>query len=750
MVFQHPSARKHKLALKKYWHPTLVFGSLLVMLIWYAANAKVVSEQKVAEDDAISDLVNYSLLFKEDVLRRSLDLDRVLHFVRRSYERSGYHADWRALLAEEFTANAGTVQFAVIDRDGIMVTSTALPVPAGKIDLSDREHYKYHRDAISDTVHVSKPVLGRASNRWSIQYTRKFTDRAGHFAGVIVASLDPELLLASYRRLASQPRIGFALLGEDLTIKAGAGLFASQVGSQWNDGNDKRVLQTKGRDVDVSDRDFGGWRSLVAVRGVPGLPMSVAMTLRLADNTASLVWNEYYLGASVLSLAIYLAVFGSHRRQRRHVTHMTRLAHSDTLTKLPNRLSFQQTIKALINENSCGGRFALHLIDLDHFKAVNDTHGHPVGDELLRKVAERLKASVRVGDIVFRLGGDEFALLQIGITSIEDAEVVAQRICQVLANPFDLSGIQVFVGASIGIAILDDELCSAPSLLKAADIALYRAKDMGRGTHCPYSKDISDELQARRELEREIRSATAKRQIEVHYQPKVDLTDGNRIVGYEALVRWRHPERGLVPPIDFIQVAEESGSIVAIGAWVLEQACADFVHRPDDQTVAVNCSAIQLSHGNFLETVTQVLSRTSLPARRLEIEITETALMSQDASVLGQLEGLRQLGVRIAMDDFGTGYSSLGYLERYPIDCIKIDRSFVSKLGEEPRAAAITRIIISLAAELKICVVAEGIESRSQADLLAAMGCRIGQGYLFGRPALPCELWPKEQHRRSA
>jgi predicted signal transduction protein with EAL and GGDEF domain len=362
-------------------------------------------------------------------------------------------------------------------------------------------------------------------------------------------------------------------------------------------------------------------------------------------------------------------------------------------------------------------------------------------------VAARLKAAVRPTDIVYRLGGDEFALLQTDGTSGDGGQVVARRICRLIAEPFEVAGHRLLIGASVGIAAIKPEVPDATALLKAADIALYLAKSEGRGTYREYSAELNDAISQRLSLENDLRMAIEREQLELHYQPKVRLNDGCRTTGYEALVRWRHPERGLVPPNDFIPLAEETGLIVQLGEWVLMRACRDLVAKSPNHTVAVNVSAVQFKRGVVTEVVQRALVLSGLEPSRLEIEITESMLMNDDALVQEQLDALRALGVHIALDDFGTGYSSLSYLERYPIDSVKIDRSFVAKLGTAPRAAAIIKAIIALVGELGMVPVAEGVEHKEQADLLETLGCELAQGYLFGKPQPAASIWPEgERH----
>jgi diguanylate cyclase (GGDEF)-like protein len=374
-------------------------------------------------------------------------------------------------------------------------------------------------------------------------------------------------------------------------------------------------------------------------------------------------------------------------------------------------------------------------IDIDNFKTVNDTLGHPVGDLLLQAVAGRLERLVREDDVVARLGGDEFAILQSDVTQAAEVAGLARRLLAAINEPFDLDGHLVTAGASVGIAIAPTDGEDSDQLLKNADLALYRAKGDGKGTSRFFEQEMDARARAHRKLEIDLRAALKASELEVHYQPLVNLATG-AATGYEALLRWRHPERGMVPPEEFVPVAEETGLIGALGAFVLTRATADAARWPEPLKIAVNLSPLQFRSGNLLAVVTGALQASGLPARRLELEITETLLLDKSGLVLATLHALRALGIRISMDDFGTGYSSLSYLRSFPFDKIKIDRSFVHDLGANADSQAIVKAVVSLGASLGITITAEGVETESDLARLKAEGCDEGQGYLFSR-ALP-------------
>jgi diguanylate cyclase (GGDEF)-like protein len=429
------------------------------------------------------------------------------------------------------------------------------------------------------------------------------------------------------------------------------------------------------------------------------------------------------LGTIVRSLAVFQA----------NVSQIAFLAHHDALTGLPNRALFRDRIEQAIVRLDRDPGFAVLCLDLDRFKVVNDTLGHPVGDELLRQVAERLVACVREGDSVARLGGDEFAVILMDVTDPAAVARRAGRIIEVVGADYSIDGHQINIGTSIGMAIAPADGATSSVLLKNADTALYGAKSNGRGASCFYEDSMNTALQLRRETEVGLRHAIALDEFRLHYQPLV-AAGSRRISGFEALIRWQHPVRGLISADGFIPVAESSGLIGAIGHWVLCRACRDAAGWPDDIRIAVNLSPSQFKDKNLVDNVRSALTTSGLAANRLELEITESVLLNDSDAILEILGQIKALGVLIAMDDFGTGYSSLSYLRSFPFDKVKIDRSFVQDLPDDENAIAIVRAIIGLSNTFGMSVTAEGVESEAQAALLERERCTQLQGYWFSRP----------------
>ncbi|MCP1537190.1 EAL domain-containing protein [Methylorubrum extorquens] len=434
-------------------------------------------------------------------------------------------------------------------------------------------------------------------------------------------------------------------------------------------------------------------------------------------------------------IATYEDVTQRYEAEARIIT----MARKDALTGLANRMVFGERLEeaAARLDDGAGAGFATLCLDLDRFKEVNDTLGHPIGDGLLRSVAERLQGCLRDTDLVARLGGDEFAIVQAGVQAgthaRRDASALAKRLIAAFQQPFLLDGHTVTVGLSIGISLAPEHGTSPEKLLKSADLALYRAKATGRGCWAFFDEEMDVELRKRRALESDLKKAVGNGEFELVFQPIVKL-DRQRIASCEALLRWRHPERGYVSPADFIPLAEETGTIGEIGEWVLRKACSEAATWPSNIRVAVNVSAAQFKNAAVVRAVMDALAASGLPAHRLELEITESVLLNDSVTTLATLHTLKRLGVRVAMDDFGTGFSSLSYLQSFPFDKIKIDQSFVRNLAAPGNSRLIVRSVVGLGRSLGITTTAEGIETEAQLEQLRLEGCDEGQGYLFSRP----------------
>jgi diguanylate cyclase (GGDEF)-like protein/PAS domain S-box-containing protein len=450
--------------------------------------------------------------------------------------------------------------------------------------------------------------------------------------------------------------------------------------------------------------------------------------------------DVHFVQASANVLADAIERHASDQALRHRVLH-------DPLTGLPNRLSFIDSLSDALQRSAVSGSpVGILFLDLDNFKLINDSMGHHAGDELLRAVAPRLRAHLRPGDIVARFGGDEFGLLVDRLADEAEAVAIADRIAAAFAEPYPMGGVEHFVSASIGIAVAQPggrEPVVADALIRDADAAMYRAKERGRARCEIFDAEMRAGALLRLEVERELREAIERRELELHYQPLIALRSGE-ITGFEALVRWRHPRRGLLDPGDFVSVAEDSGLIEPIGRWVQESACGQILEwhhlRPDERPfdVSVNLSARQVTHRDLPATVAEILGASGLDPVHLRLEVTESVLVEESATAVSTLEALSEIGVGLVLDDFGTGYSSLAYLNRFPFDGLKIDRSFIDALGVEQERTAIVEAIIGMARALSLDVIAEGVENEAQMSELERLGCDYAQGHLFSK-ALPAK-----------
>jgi diguanylate cyclase (GGDEF)-like protein len=848
------------------WFNATTFGLLMVALVWLGIFAKHIENRAHDRTSAVRDTENMTLLFEENVLRSIGEMDKAILYLRRTIETTAAPKNYGAIVNTTDVLSALIVQVAVIDAGGIMRASNVGPQPAPPTDLSDREHFRYHLDRAGDQLFVSKPLIGRASGRWSVQLTRRLSKPDGRFDGVVVASFNPDHFAKFYGRIDLGAGSSFALVGMDGIVRAAggqAGIPRYALGQAFKD---TALLErtNAGRDGAFTEiARTSGEEELVSMRKVTGHPLAVVVSMAepaiYEDSTGSL---KFYAPIGVLlSLMIAVVTMQARKAERQvklkarqlQVTleHMSqgimmvtkdlsipimnrkcaellelpadylvrpptfaelmqyqeehgefaqallpenltpmdvfgpgdaagkfemyervrpngtvlevrsarlddggfvrtftdvtrrmkaqseadRLASQDVLTGLANRRVLGEALDRL-TASTVGTpipSFAILCLDLDRFKIVNDTQGHAVGDLLLKAVAKRMKQSLRSSDLVARLGGDEFAVLLESIDREVSPEIVAQRLVETISRPYDIDGHQLIIGASIGIALGPADAATTNEVLIAADLALYAAKSAGRGTYRFFAREMNEEIRARQEIETDLRAALIEGQLELYYQPVVALAD-RRIVGFEALARWNHPHKGLVTPDKFIPVAEDCGLIEALGVWALRAACKQAMQWPDQMRIAVNLSPSQFASASLADTVERVLVETGLPARRLELEITEGLLMRNTDRTLATLHRLKALGLRIAMDDFGTGYSSLSYLQSFPFDKIKVDRSFVRDVATSTHAGTVVRSVIDIAAALGMTTTAEGVETEDQCARLQSLGCDEAQGYLFGRP----------------
>jgi diguanylate cyclase (GGDEF)-like protein len=530
------------------------------------------------------------------------------------------------------------------------------------------------------------------------------------------------------------------------SLKLGFCIFSAQHCITTNNERLRRLLKLNSTDhtIGITAADFFQW--MLSNLGPLALGHARAENyIVLCRSTEKASLNLVFQSGQVIHIAHSAGAFGGFVQTFEDVTDRRKaeakashLASHDVLTDLPNRRLLKQHIHVSLNDTHAD--CAVLCVDLDRFKSVNDSLGHAGGDALLVEVTKRLKSCVRAGDTVGRLGGDEFVILIASVLDRDDAAAMASRVVTEIGKPFDILGHSVLVGASVGVAMAPSDGDSPDRLIKSADMALFEAKRDGRGCYRFFEPELEERARQRQALENDVRIAVDKGQFELHFQP-VFSARHQKLVGFEALIRWNHPIRGRVSPLDFIPITEELGLITKLGDWIIDEACRCAVQWPDGVVVAVNVSARQFINHDLCSVINQSLLRHGLAPSRLEIEVTESAIMENGSEVAATLQRLRHQGIGIAMDDFGTGYSSLAYLRRFHFSKVKIDRSFINGLETEAQSIAIVRAIVALCKSLNIVVTAEGVETDAQADILRLENCDFLQGFLLGKPTHAHEVF---------
>lgn len=837
-------------------------GLITVGILW--AGVALMFHRDLQQDYAsvVQRNENYALLFQENILRSLGELDKTLLYLRRRVEALKDTTDYQKIVESTDVQSDIIVQVAITDANGMAWASNAVKKLTRPIDISDREHFKFQVNNTKDTLFISKPVIGRASRKWSVQLTRRYVNKDGSFAGVVVASMDPAYFTSFYDQIKLGNDTSVAMIGSDGVVRSEGGGAIPQVAlGQDLSGTDLfERLQDTADGTFIEPRSVAQESLVVSARRVSGYPLWVTVSTKerqiylsawsslrrnaliagfltvlvllalekilraeakaeqkakqlqltlehigqgimlvtrdgdvpvinqrcaellllpravieappkldelikcKAGNDVARMWSEDRLaadpneagsrerhGSTIADLrrsdgafievrktwlpdGAFVQTFTDITKRREAEAYITKLASEDPLTSLHNRRVFRAKMQEVC-ERSAQSRFAVLFMDMDRFKVVNDTLGHRTGDQLLIQVAKRLQSVLDESAVLARLGGDEFAVLLPAIRSNDQVAAVAQRIIDAVAEPFAVEQNVITTGISIGIAIGPDHGKTADALLVAADLALYSVKVGSRGTYCIFERRMNDEVNSRREIELQLREALTGGGLAVHYQPIVDLQN-YAITGFEALMRWPHPTKGMISPAKFIPVAEECGLIDALGHWILVEACHKAKEWPEAMRISVNVSPIQLAKPDFVASVQSVLSETGLEPRRLVLECTETIFIEDSDKMLSTLHKLKQIGVQIALDDFGTGYSSLSYLRSFPFDIVKIDRSFVSDLEASASCSVIVQAVILIAGSLGIKTVAEGVETEAQLKLLKLLGCNDVQGYLLGVPA---------------
>ena len=729
-----------------------IFGVIIIVMLWAGIFLKYAQDVRSDLKDADRTSQGFTMVFEENVLRSIDELDNVLFYLRRGIEARKGSTDYNAILHSIDIPGDIVVQVSIIDAQGIMRASSAGPQPAPTVDLSDREHFRAQLDSKEDRLFISKPLIGRVSGKWSVQLSRRLSNADGSFGGVVVVSLDPEHFTNFYEKIDWASSGSIALIGSDGVVRAAGGQSGGLKMSQDIHGTELFTRMQSRTNHTFEQRDAStGQSRLVALRKVKGHPLWVTVSLDKDEVLASSVANLRMdcIAAALLTLFTLAAMellfrteAGSREKSKElelTLESMARLASEDSLTGLLNRRGFRSALADIHDQRRMDVNvpdqfeYAVLLLDLDRFKIINDTLGHRIGDLLLEQTARRLQASLRSTDVLARLGGDEFAVIARYIKTRTALDDLANCLIRVIRQPFDLEGYRVRTTISVGVAVSPMDGITADDLIVAADLALYAAKEHNRDSCQFYQASMTKDLIDRRQIEVDLREAIERNELELYYQPIVNLHD-NTVTGFEALARWNHRTRGFVPPSDFIPVAEDTGMMPWLGEWALNEACGKIAQLPEHVKLAVNLSPVQFSAPDLIDVVRRALNASGLAPNRLELEITERLLLENNEHTMSMLRQLRELGISIALDDFGTGYSALGYLRKFPLDKIKIDRSFITDMATRSDQVAIIQAVLSIARALGMVVTAEGVETVVQKDFLKALGCDSAQGFLFGKP----------------
>ncbi len=863
-----------------------LLGLFGVVVLWAGVLFSLAHERQKAVEGARQDMSNLARAFEETVVRSLKSVDQSLLYVREAYLKDPTGFDLSAWARSTESLSDVVFQFSRIDRDGLLATSN-FAATGNRIDLSDREHFRVQLDPAQDRMFISRPLIGRASKKWSLNLTRKLLAASGAFDGVIVVSLDPHYLSRFYNSVDLGHSGLVALAGTDGIVRAlaaggadvppggpvpGVGGQTRGIGASLAGGAEMAALARAGAGTLEQTSAIDGVTRIEAYRAVRGYPLFVVVGIAKDDVLAihrdnvriyllvALLLSVALIGASVLIIArqtrlararaalhdsqlafadksqmlettleamsqgiLMIDAAGRAKVCNKRAAallglpeammqgqptlvtireairdaagdgrdetsallpspdHATTLAHEtvtehrlpngvllemrtrplpegglvqtytditaraaaeemlgvaaarDHLTGLANRNGFAQKIEAALAAARRNAReVTVMCLDLDRFKAVNDTLGHDGGDRLLRQVADRLRDTLRTTDVIARMGGDEFAIVLAGHNPA-GAGHVAQMLLTALQTPFQIGGEEANIGASIGIATYPMDGATSEQLLRNADAALYQAKACGRNAWRAFNSEEGERGRYRAALEQDLARAMEKRQFSLAFQPICNALSGEA-VSFEALLRWSHPDRGLVPPGEFLPIAEDSGLIIPLGRWVLETACTEAATWARPLRISVNISPSWFHSHDLARLIHDVLERTGLDPKRLELEMTEAALIDPNHDIAQTMTDLRAMGIRLVLDDFGAGEASLDYLRRFPFDQVKIDRSFMRALSSDRQARTLVESILAAAQSRGIEVVAEGVETQEQLTMLRHMRCDWVQGFLMGHP----------------
>ncbi|WP_175760354.1 bifunctional diguanylate cyclase/phosphodiesterase [Burkholderia ambifaria] len=723
-----------------------LLGMLALALLWAVIIARLSVEKDSAYKEAAASAAILSSALEQHTVKAIHQVDQITRFVKFEFEKSPAHFNLASAVEKGVVPSDTLIQVSLVNAKGILFANTA-DIHPQPINLSDREHFKVHLAHNDDRLYISKPVLGRVSSHWTLQMTRRLNNPDGSFAGIVVVSEDPSYFTNDFYNNAAIGKEGVISVVSDTgaVLARRTGSLSNAPGAFSASGVYPIAERVTGTIIDPID----GVTRIVSYRHLDGYPLAVMVGLSQTEEFADYTHtrNVYLLMTSFITLAM-LAFFsvatGLIGKLLGREREMTQLAEYDLLTGLANRYATLRGLRNDVSMPASLSRLGLLFIDLDNFKTVNDTLGHNAGDIVLQMTASRLSDAVGDEGSLARIGGDEFVVVMKGDDVERRAVRLAEAIIRMFGEPFDVRGSSFVLHASIGIALHSVANESEIDLLKKADLAMYSAKDAGKNCYQFYAPHLSHRADHLMRWEQQLRVALAEGQLFLAYQPKIDLTQ-RTITGFEALARWDHPEHGIISANEFISIAESTGLIVPIGDFVIRTACEQIARWRDDGhdtlTLAINISPVQFWRGDLIETISQALQDTGIEANRLEIEITETAMMEYPELVSEKIVALKKLGIRIALDDFGTGYSSLSYLHRFSVDTLKVDRSFVQAIPNDRSVCVMVSSIVHLARSLGLTVVVEGTETEEQIAWLSALGEIEAQGFLFSRP-VPADAIP--------
>ncbi|VVE26784.1 dGTP triphosphohydrolase [Pandoraea horticolens] len=715
----------------------LIFGFLILVLVWTAVLWRISIEHKAVLRDTAASASTVATALEQQTLRAIRQVDQITRFVKYEYERRRGDFELTRTLTEGIVTDRFMVLVSVADAKGDVIAAT---MPGStRVNIADREHFRVHLDAASDGLYISHPVFGRVSHKWVLQFSRRLNNSDGSFAGVVVVSQEPSYFTADFYTNAVLGQFGqIAVIADDgalLARSTGASVAITGMG-------ELPPFAVEQRNSGVQRDRIDGIERIVAYRHLRDYPLAVQVGLSMDEELAEYrhVERVYLTMATFVSVALvvfFALIAYLMQRLIGRDQQLTRLISYDALTGLPNRYALMESLRRALADPDRVGKVALLHIDLDNFKSVNDTLGHTQGDEIIRQVAERFAPRMPPGAMLSRFAGDEFMVLLEDDDAPVQAEPLGEMLLAALKAPMVADGTSFALHASIGVTFWSKAGETEADLIKKADLAMYSAKEAGKSVVRVYTQQMTYQAHQLVVWERQMEQALANGEFFLAYQPIVTL-EADCVRGAEALIRWRHPERGVLSAGEFIPLAETTGQIVAIGEFALTQACRQLKAWRDTPMaslrLAVNVSSVQFWRGDIGELVERLMKEYEIEPNRLELEITESVMIKNPALVEMKIEQFKRAGVRIALDDFGTGYSSLSYLTRFPVDTLKVDRSFVESIPDSSRSCLMISNIVNIARSLGIELIVEGVENERQLDWLRHFVPLCAQGYLFSRP----------------